>query len=224
MVSCVPCCCPGLPIPWRCAAGCPLPPGLRPQGEGPSAQPRGACQDTRKGSLDVLPLPPPPSPLGTLLRRNQAVDLHPRGLGNTWCSPSQQALSSVPALPCHGQLGCVQALALASPSWASCGSCSLPRGAALGLVLSPSLLRAQWVRCDSWRPHSHVWRVVGVRTAVRGGLLSCTELRRLRAELSAPVCPVCPDGSPLCWQHQPLRVHVSTRASEVVGEAVCDPR
>lgn len=31
--------------------------------------------------------------------------LYPRGLGDTWCSPSQQALSSVLAHPCHGQPG-----------------------------------------------------------------------------------------------------------------------
>lgn len=79
VVSCVPCCCSGLPIPWGCAAGCPLPPGLGPKRGGALSTATGSLSGHQRGKSGCPSSPSAPSPLGTLLCRKQAVSPGPGG-------------------------------------------------------------------------------------------------------------------------------------------------
>lgn len=86
-MSCVPCCWPGLPAPWECVAGCPPPPGQRPQRGGASRTATGSLSGHQKGRAGRSSCFSAPALFRTLLCRNQAMALCPQGLGDTWCSP-----------------------------------------------------------------------------------------------------------------------------------------
>lgn len=214
MVSCVPCCCPGLPIRWGCAAECPLPPELGPK--------RGGALSTATGSLSGHPR----GKSGCPSSPSAPVPVWDAAVQEAGCRPASPgpgghlalSLTAGPELGAGPSLGYVQALALASPSWASCGSRGLPRDAALAL---PSAHPCCTHSGSDVTPGAEGG---GVGATGRACLLSSVELRHLRAgAVLQRVCPVCPKGSLLCWQQQPLRVHFSARASEVAGEAPRDP-
>lgn len=81
------CCWPGLPAPWECVAGHPPRPGQRPQRGGAPGTATGSLSRHQKGRAGCSFCFSAPTLFRTLLCRNQAVDLCPQGLGDTWCSP-----------------------------------------------------------------------------------------------------------------------------------------